>query len=320
MMFSMLFTQLLVVLVQLQHSAVLAQASAAAIQKSPPTLQNFQSLQTALKNRFLTANNIPILVRMSFHDLLNFDKATGSAGAQGCLFDQRVAAFKENGGLNGTAQALKAFVEKSFPKVLFSSGDIISLAGKVAYEKVNPCVQIQWSFGRKSCAANEIESGPGPLIDSLPKMTPFLTRYGLTSTEMATLTSGAHAIAGAENNQATSGITSFTFAKVTSGVDFIKKTVSEPMSFFGTWYGNFGPTFPRGTFGRFPSDMLFFPDTVAKAGGSPDRSSEIAAVQKTLLAHTQKTFNQAFGQVYSKMLLIGTSANLTAFSAGYATC
>lgn len=268
----------------------------------------------------MNPTNIPVLVRMSFHDLLNFNKATGSTGAQGCLFDQRVAAFKENGGLNGTAQALKAFVEKTFPAVLFSSGDIISLAGKVAYEKVNPCVQIQWSFGRKSCTAKEIESGPGPTIDSLAKMTPFLTRYGLTLTEMAILTSGAHAIAGAANNRATSGITSFTFAKVTSGVDFIKKTVTEPMSFFGNWYGNFGPTFPGGTFGRFPSDMLFFPDSVAKAGGRPDRSPEIAAVQRILLGQTQKNFNQLFSQVFAKMLLIGTSANLTPFSAGSATC
>ena len=314
----MIFRLFLVCLLALlQQAVVIAQSPAA--KKTKPIAKDYLNLLTALRNKFVTPTNTPVLVRMSFHDLINFNKATGSAGAQGCLFDQRVAAFPENGGLNGTAQALKAFVETSFPTLAFSSGDIISLAGKAAVEKANPCLTIRWSFGRPSCTATEIESGPGPAINTLAKMTPFLTRYGLTSTEMATLTSGAHGISGAANNQATSGITSFTFAKVTSGVDFIKKTVTEPMSFFGTWYGNFGPTFPGDTFGRFPSDMLFFPDTVAKVGGVPDRSPEIAAVQKALLAHTQKTFNQAFGDVYSKMLNIGTS-KLTIFSGGSARC
>ncbi len=59
---------------------------------------------------------------MSFHDLLNFDKATGSAGNQGCIFDERVAAFAENNGLNATAQALESFVLQNFPSTKFSSG------------------------------------------------------------------------------------------------------------------------------------------------------------------------------------------------------
>jgi hypothetical protein len=292
--------------------------------KIRPTASHYVQLQNSLKTNFVTLQNTPRLVRMSFHDLLNFNKATGSGGAQGCLFDARVAAFKENGGLNGTAQVLKKFVETRFPNVAFSSGDIISLAGKVAIEAAYPCLTIKWSFGRPSCTQNEIESGPGPEINTLAKMRPFLKRYGLTLTEMATLTTGAHAVAGSRNTAATSGIFSFTFAKVTSGVDFIKKTVrAKQMIDFGTWFGNFAgsptSTFPDLTFGRFPSDMMFFPDTVAKTGATPDRSPEIAAVQSTFLAHTDATFNKAFGAVFAKMLEIGTS-NLTLLSPGAARC
>jgi hypothetical protein len=315
MILSILLVHLLALL---QHATVLAQT------KIRPTSSHFGQLQNTLKTSFVTPQNIPILVRMSFHDLLNFNRATGSGGAQGCLFDARVAAFKENGGLNGTAQALKKFVETRFPTIAFSSGDIISLAGKVAIEAAYPCLTIRWSFGRRSCTQNEIESGPGPEINTLAKMQPFLNRYGLTLTEMATLTTGAHAVARSKNTFATSGIASFTFAKITSGVDFIKKTVgAKQMINFGTWFGNFpgtpSSTFTDVTFGRFPSDMMFFPDTVAKTGATPDRSPAIAAVQKTLLAHTDATFNRAFGAVFAKMLEIGTS-NLTPLSTGAARC
>lgn len=211
------------------------------------------------------------------------------------------------------------FIERALDQYIdhIKNIDIVSLAGKVAVEKAFPCIQVKWSFGRNSCTAKEIEGGPGPEIRTLSQMQPFLNRYGLNSTEMAVLTSGAHGIAGAVNSREESKITSFTFAQTSSGVDFIKKTVTEPMFFFGDWYGNFAPsTFKEKTFGRFPSDMMFFPDTVAKAGATPDLSPEIANVQKTLLSLNDEGFNRAFGDVYAKMLLIGTSLQLTPFSDG----
>ena len=92
---------------------------------TPPTLTDFQNLYTALSNKFVNPQNIPKYVRMSFHDLLNFDSSTGSTGARGCILDDhRVANFAENNGLGDFANSLKLFVQKEFPAVRFSSGGI----------------------------------------------------------------------------------------------------------------------------------------------------------------------------------------------------
>jgi hypothetical protein len=101
--------------------------------------------------------------------------------------------------------------------------DIVSLAGKVAVEKAFPCIKIKWSFGRKPCTGNEKELGPSAFIETLAGMRPFLKRYGLSANEMATLTCGAHGIAGAVNTKKETGISNFKLATVSSGVDFISK-------------------------------------------------------------------------------------------------
>jgi hypothetical protein len=89
-----------------------------------PTLIDFQKLYAALSDKFVNPQNIPKYVRMSFHDLLNYNGA-GSTGAQGCIIDdQRVANFAENRGLGDFAKALKSFVQKEFPTIKFSSGGI----------------------------------------------------------------------------------------------------------------------------------------------------------------------------------------------------
>jgi hypothetical protein len=90
-----------------------------------PTLQDFQKLYTALSTKFVNSRNVPKLVRMSFHDLLNFDRSTGSTGAQGCVLDSRVvASFGQNNGLSSFGRALKSFVQNEFPTIKFSSGGI----------------------------------------------------------------------------------------------------------------------------------------------------------------------------------------------------
>ena len=208
---------------------------------------------------------------------------------------------------------------------------------------------MKWSFGRNSCTANEIASGPGASIQSLAQMQPFLNRYGLNATEMAILTSGAHGVAGAANVVEESDVFSFLFATKSSGVDFIKKSIQADFQFFGTWYENpcyyrtsssqtynaipnirFGERFPDAlsgnAIGRFPSDMLFFPTRLKELSfgetffQKPDFSPAIVDAEKKLLSFNEASFNKAFGAVFAKMLLIGTSAQLTPFSDGSTTC
>ena len=102
----------------------------------------------------------------------------------------------------------------------------MSLAGKVAVEKAFPCIKIEWSYGRKPCTGNEEELGPSAFIETLAGMQPFLKRYGLTATEMATLTCGAHGVAGSMNHEKESDISDFTLARVSSGVRFIRQSAN----------------------------------------------------------------------------------------------
>jgi hypothetical protein len=114
--------------------------------------------------------------------------------------------------------------------------DIVSLAGKVAVEKAFPCLKIEWSYGRKPCTGKEKELGPNAFIETLAGMQPFLKRYGLSAIEMATLTCGAHGIAGALNREKTSNISDFYLARVSSGVNFIDKTANIKWIREDDWY------------------------------------------------------------------------------------
>ena len=201
--------------------------------------------------------------------------------------------------------------------------DIVSLAGKVAVEKAFPCIKIQWSFGRKPCTALEKESGPGPLINTLAGMRPFLQRYGLSATEMATLTCGAHGIAGSLNNKKDTGIHDFQLATVSTGVGFIRKSKNQAWRLkHNNWYEDHSSSVsPK--LGRFFTDLLFFPTTLRRVKDvkTVDQSAELKQVEKTLLGYNDASFNQAFGAVVAKMLLIGTQGTpLTPFSEGSATC
>ena len=191
-------------------------------------------------------------------------------------------------------------------------GDVISLAGKVAVETAFPGSTVKWRFGRVACnheAVAEKELAPPPTISTIAEMQPFLDRYALTADEMALLTSGAHAITGSKNFQVDTGIVDFDFTQsnVTSGLQFIKDSqdLTKMQTFFGDWFGFFGSP----SFGRFPSDMLFFPATVAKIRGAT--ADPTAASTETFLNsfQTESSFNTEFAAVFSKMLEIGVATN-----------
>ena len=106
-------------------------------------------------------------------------------------------------------------------------GDVISLAGKVAVETAYPGIVVKWRFGRAACnfdAAVTKQLAPGPAIKAIAEMQPFLDRYTLTANEMALLTSGAHAIANAQNFNTDTGIFSFDYLrKLSDGSDSSKQ-------------------------------------------------------------------------------------------------
>jgi hypothetical protein len=101
------------------------------------------------------------------------------------------------------------------------------------------------------------------------------------------------------------------------------------------WFANisrYGRASNPESLGRFFTDMLFFPTTLLKIKDaekpkekfkikSIDQSAELKQVEQILLGHNEASFNKAFGDVFAKMLLIGTQGTtLTPFSEGSATC
>ena len=222
---------------------------------------------------------------MAFHDVANFGADATSTGGRGCILFDFWANMSMNRGLMETRNVLlyNMYVFWVNHKISFGWGDAVQLAGKAAMESAFPCISIAFSSGRAPCDGREKEGGPGPLIRSLQQLNPFLTRYNLTLTEMAVLTSGSHGLANAQNHFANSGINSFHFAFINSGIEWISRTLNkpEPWVFFFTWFGldlaafpfdpNFDPAhgdvpfITRGTIGRFPSDMMFFPSQITRA-------------------------------------------------------
>ena len=291
------------------------------------TNQDFGRLKSSLKEFIATngadpSRNVPLLVRLSFHDLSMIDGNNGM-GPQGCLLQKPIQDIGENAGLAPIASELSAFVKQKFPNTPFSTGDVISLAGKVAVETAFPCVQIRWGYGRSDCKISRPGAIPPGNLTKIAQLKPFLNRYGLTSNEMAVLIAGAHGIKNAKATSQNSGFGTQIFAAVNSGQNWIDLTFKLP------WLANSAGFFANDPFPlsppimRMPIDMLFFP-TVAKKSSSFNNNNvgaddpEARPVEEFLKTFVgdgvdRSNFDQEFARVYSKMLQIGVTTKLTPF-------
>lgn len=174
--------------------------------------------------------------------------------------------------------ALHQFVSTNFQNSNFSMGDVISLAGKVAFEASFPCQKVAWSFGRGVCTTSTTETpeGPGGDINTLAGLQPFLTRFNLTTNEMAVLVAGSHGVSGAHAAVNDNGFGTFQMAVIASGVDWIRKSISSTWTPTNSTAGKTqfidlstlpkvaGPPGGGGpaAIGRLPSDLVFFPSTL----------------------------------------------------------
>ena len=279
--------------------------------QTPLQNQDFLNLRNKLQDYLLKSEDERIVkfVRMSFHDLLNFDPNSHTGGPHGCLLKKPIQDFSENNGLSEEVNDLNTFVKSEFPNVSFNFGDVISLAGKVAIETAYPCLQIKWRFGRSECSStDEKESGPPGTIDSLDEFQPFLNRYGLSAKEMAILTAGSHGLAKAAADVENSGFGTFDFASVHSGKDWIDKSFTNDWHGFNATTGKFQyeTTIGNETFMRLPSDLVFFP-SVVNSSNADASAQDIENSLKEYTTQHDSVFNNEFAQVYAKMLEIGVN-------------
>lgn len=120
------------------------------------TNQDYIELRESIKE-FIRKNdkgperNIPLLVRSAFHDVATADPSKGF-GSVGCLLN--VELFKNALGMSGLSTILgqlNTHISSKFGNKNFPPGDVLSLAGKVAIEMANPCMKVEWSYGRPGC-------------------------------------------------------------------------------------------------------------------------------------------------------------------------
>lgn len=290
--------------------------------QTPVTWDDMTKLEQFLKAK--VASNIPKILRASFHDLITFDTAKNTTGGQGCIVDDaRISNFDENKGLQDIIP-LVLDARNAFPGVSFSTGDIVSLAGKVAVESAYPCLKIGWGFGRPSCQPTGREQNDGPVntIKTVAEYKSFSDRYKFTTDQFAILTTGAHAVRGAVNRKVDTGIHDFRLANSTDPIGFIQRMLNPSFWVFKkSWFqGSFDLAF-----GRFISDFAFFPSTLRSISGAfVDESTEAAKLEQmfknfTTSATGQSQFLQRFGKAYEKLLTLGTSG-LTAYSESSNTC
>lgn len=259
-------------------------------------------------------------VRMSFHDLLNYDPASNQGGPHGCLAETSILNFDENKGLSDQVSSLRDFVTKTFPSTNFTFGDVISLAGKVAVESAYPCMQIPWRYGRSECkSTDEKPAGPSGSFNTTEQFQPFITRYGLTLKEIAILTAGSHGISGAAADVENSKFGTFDFSNVNSGKEWIVNSISKEWKQTISSAGEIQyetPLSANETMMRLPSDMLFFPSVLNKVYHH-STPSDTNSLENDLVSYTQKdrsAFDKDFERVYAKMLEIGTNTdNLVEF-------
>ena len=282
------------------------------------TNADFALLKDALKS-YVSSNprHIPLLVRSSFHDLVNFDPADSVGGPHGCLLRDTVMSMSQNTGLSKEVNDLANFVKTNFPQTDFAFGDVISLAGKVSIESSYPCVQIAWKFGRKPCTSDEPQRGPGGHLQTLQMYQPFLARYGFSVDDFAVLTAGAHGLAHGRASNANTGYGDSTFSshQRSSGKQWIIDTLNMAWKLTSAKSGK--PQFINEKNLRVPSDMAFFPKIIQKVAPDFMFDRNMNSVQEKLTRYVsaeESVFNADFARVYAKMLEIGTQADdLTPF-------
>mgnify|MGYP000716147453 CR=1 FL=1 len=83
---------------------------------SVPENQDFLNLKNKLQEYLLKSEDERIVkfVRMSFHDLLNFDPDTHTGGPHGCLLKKPIQDFDENNGLSEEVNIKKDLFFRSF--------------------------------------------------------------------------------------------------------------------------------------------------------------------------------------------------------------
>jgi catalase (peroxidase I) len=277
-------------------------------------------------------NSVPQLairtfVRMSFHDLGNFDPSHPAiqTGPHGCLRDSRILGFNENGNLGRGVSNLIMMVENTISGHNISYGDIFSFAGKLAVEAAYPCLRIPWGYGRPKCTEAEKVSQkpmlPAGTLNTMQGYDPLLNRYGFSAEDFAILLMGAHGIQAASASVVPSGF-SGRFANINSGKDFIKKTFET--QWMAQRSGLQTPTTQytsnltsAASIIRIPSDMVFFPSVLQSIHGAEPADEAAKPVEnrlKDLSTTPRSRFDKEFARVYTKMLNIGVDVNnLTPF-------
>lgn len=122
---------------------VSSQSQSAAAPKQPGNIEFLELRDTLLQ--FIAEDpkeHAPPLIRISFHDLFNWDPATGDGGPKGCILVAPVAEMEENKGVSEAAIEVMDYVVAAHPNIAFTSGGTTTSSQQEKHSRATmPCLR-----------------------------------------------------------------------------------------------------------------------------------------------------------------------------------
>lgn len=140
-------------------------------------------------------NSAPILLRLAFHDAVNYDASTGRGGANGSVRFTQELSRPPNKGIENAVRFCEQ-IKRRHPDITYA--DLYQLAGIVAVE-VTGGPAIDFVPGRADADAPDEDNIPNPRGGSDHLRNVFY-RMGLNDKDIVVL-SGAHALGGAHKDR-----------------------------------------------------------------------------------------------------------------------
>ena len=271
-------------------------------------MDDYSSLKLVLRGSLGSFNRAD-WIRASFHELVK-------GAPEQCDPTDPIHSLAQTVPANTVVGKLMRLVDEKLPGIAFPFGDVLTFAGKLAFEDKVMCTRIYWRVGRPACG-KKLNSIPVNGTRTMAQLNPFLTRYGLTARELAVVLAGTH---GFLDSRLTVDTESKPWIQIDTdytqeGQEFVRdsrdlwwtsKNAPANLKAIGIDY-----TFESDGRVRLPIDMMFYPTSIMTVGGTMHAyEPTLGALERDLytsyVGNSKAQFIIDFQNAYAKVLEIGS--------------